>query len=237
MLNRREWILALCIGNGCMSALAQSPEAVLRREAAARERVRMGRFDHQGQVGLFQVGAMFTGRTVMASAHNVFVRDHLVVEVLLVPPHSDGIPLNLGLLQLRVNDERDPRMPQTPELVGYYIRTEQDAQRGRLQASAGIGGGGIVLDTGGQRRGRFPGDPRTPRPTEAGRNANPPKQDPLDADADLVLSQAFRGGVVHQETAGFLYYPCDLDLRKIRKLELLVFGEGETKPPLVLRLK
>jgi hypothetical protein len=228
-------------GAACLPAMAQSPEAVLRREAAHRERLRIDRFAQQATAGPFRVGAMFLGRTAIANARNVFVRNHLVVELLVEPLHSDGIVLNLGLVQLRVNGEKDPRMPQTPELVSYYIRSSQDAHRPRLEASAGIGNAGVVLDTGSQRRARFPGDPRTPpprpHPKPSEQQTTQTQQDSLDADAELVTNYAFRGGPVHGPTVGFLYYPFDLDLRKIRNLELLVFADGETKPPAVLRLR
>lgn len=219
---------------------AQSPESIQRRDALARERVRMERFEHQATAGDLRIGAMFTGRTLIASPHSVFVRNHLVVEVLVQPPHSLGIPLNVAWLQLRVNGEKDARLPQTPELVGYYIRSAQDERRGRLEASAGIGNAGVVLDTGSQRRARFPGDPRTPqppRPPGSPREAGPFPDDPVERDAAVVNDNAFRGGDIYEPTAGYLYFPCDLDLRKVKSLELLVFAEGEDKPPATIRLK
>lgn len=223
---------------GCTGLLAaQSPEALLRREAVARERLRMDRFAHQAEAGLLKVGATYTGRTVLAAARSVYVRNHLVVEVLVEPPDASGIDLNLGLLQLRVNWEKQPRMAQTPELVSYYIRTLQDAERGRLQAYAGIGSGTVVLDTGGQERARFPGDPRTPRPPRHERQETKVQKDALGEEAELVSDQAFRGGIIFEPVAGFLYFPCDLDLRKISKLELLVFREGQDEPAAVLKLK
>ncbi|MCW5964423.1 MAG: hypothetical protein KIT83_10330 [Bryobacterales bacterium] len=216
---------------------AQSPETLVRQETAARERVRFERFEHVAQAGPLKVGATYTGRTVIASARSVFVRNHLVIEVLVSPPNADGMELNSGLLQLRVNGEKQPRLPQTPELVGHYIRSAGDTLGPRLQASAGMGDRNITLDTGRNNRARFPGDPRVVRPPRPQGQETPATQDSLDADATLVTDHAFRGGHLLEPTAGYLYFPCELDLRKVKKLELLVFGDGDKRTPTVLRLK
>jgi len=217
--------------------LAQSPEFVLRRQAVERERVRMERFEHRVTTGVLQWGAIFTGRTVLAAARSVYVRKHLVMEVLVVPSSSDGVAVNPAMLQLRVNGEQQPRLPQSPELVSSFIRGAGDVIVPRLQAGVGMGDRKVTWDSGPRPGARFPGDPRTPRPSRRERDEGIPKQDPLEADAAFVAGQAFRGGQIYGPASGYLYFSGDLDLRKITKLELLIFADGEQAPPAVLRLK
>lgn len=234
--SRRRTLFAL-MACSCGVMPAQSPEHLIRRENLERERVRIERFEHRQETSALAIGAMATGRTVMDAARSAYVRRHLVVEVLVIPSHSDGIDLNNAAFRLRVNGEKMPRLPQTPELVAHYVRTEGDALQPKLNVGVGVGNADATWESGPGRRSRFPGDPRAPRsPIPRGEDETETKV-PLDAEAELVVGTAFRGGAIFEATAGFLYFPCDLDLRKVKRLELLVYAEGESATPIRFRLR
>lgn len=211
-------------------------------EAARQRRLDPARFPHAATAGRFTVRAMFTGRSMLSAERSVFVRDHLLVEILLTPPPGNTERIDTSAFALRVNGESHPRLAQSPGVVVYAVRNPDWQQGPRLEAGAQVGGGRVVWDSAGRNtHPRFPGDPRVPprRPTEdreAKRVA-----DAAELDALAVQENAFPEGVIVEPVVGYLYFPADIDLSKIRKLELL-FQPGERSgeaagPTAIIRLK
>jgi hypothetical protein len=223
---------------------SQSPAQEVRSkvEAARQRRLDPARFPHTATVGGFTVRAIFTGRSMLSAERSVFVRDHLLVEVLVTPPNGNTDRIDTSAFALRINGESYPRLAQSPGVAAYSVRNPDWQQGPRLEAGAQVGGGRVVWDSAGRNtHPRFPGDPRVPprRPTddrEAARVA-----DASELDALAVQEYAFPEGVVLEPVAGYLYFPADIDLSKIRKLELL-FQPGERSgevdgPMATIRLK
>jgi hypothetical protein len=221
---------------------APAQEVRTKVEAAHQRRLDPARFPHAATAGRFTVRAMFTGRSMLSAERSVFVRDHLLVEVLLTPPPGNTDRIDTSAFALRVNGESHPRLAQSPGVASYSVRNPDWQQGPRLEAGAQVGGGRVVWDSAGRNtHPRFPGDPRVPprRPTDDREGAR--VADAAELDALAVQENAFPEGVIVEPVAGYLYFPSDMDLSKIRKLELL-FQPGERsgrpdEPTAIIRLK
>lgn len=221
------------------SSVFAAPQSAAALQAVAEARRKdPGRFPNRVEIGQLSIGASYTGRTLIRGTRNVLVRNHLVVEVFVEPAHSDGIPLSLSSLQLRVNAGKNVILPQSPDVVAYGVRNADQSLDPRLVAVAGAGNTTVVWDSGPRGSGpRFPGDPRSGRrprntPTD---EANP--KDPLVTESETVAESAFRGGEIFEPTVGFLYYFYREDLDKVKSLELLIAPDGHKGEPAVLKLK
>ncbi|MDZ7639285.1 MAG: hypothetical protein U5J83_13710 [Bryobacterales bacterium] len=109
--------LALALaGAGPLGAQRPPSNAVQARANAERKRLDMERFGVRESTKDFDLGASFTGHSMIGADRSVFVRDHLLLEVILVPANSKMKRIDGSSFGLKVNDESLPRFPQAPVL-------------------------------------------------------------------------------------------------------------------------
>lgn len=217
---------------------AAGQEVRSKMEAARQRRLDPSRFPHEAAVDGYRLRAVFTGRSMLSAERSVFVRNHLLVEVLLTPPPNRQDRVGLGAFALRINGESHPRLAQAPGVAAYAVRNPALQEGPRLEAGAQAGGGRVVWGSGGRgTHPRFPGDPRVPPRKPAEDRDAAPVRDAAELDGDAVQENAFPEGVIVEPVAGYLYFPAEIDLGKIRKLELIFQPRGMDGPAATLRLK
>lgn len=235
----------LCLTLACLSLAPAvlvgqdtSTNPAKARAAAAQKRFDLARFENQTTYGGFTLGASFTGRSMISATRSVFVRKHLVVEVILVPPHSNGLRVSGSAFRLKVNNDKLERLPQAPGVVAYVLRNPDMQMGPRVEAAAQAGNAGVVWDSrNAPTRPKFPGDPRVPQRLPSRNPEGVKEEDAIALDAEAIAENAFAGGVITEPTVGYLYFAGDLDLDRVRKLELIFAPDEESGGQVSLKLK
>lgn len=166
--------------------------------------------------------------------------DNLVVQVALYPLHKRTLRVDARSFRLRVNGRNPEILADSPGMVAASLKYPDWQRRPELVAGAGIGGADVIL---GRPRqvGRFPGDSRPienrlPPPPSTGAGGVPrPEAEPVDA-AALAVTQALPEGEIRVPVTGYIYFPFQGKLSKVKSVELLYYA-GPESSPVVLRLR
>lgn len=181
-----------------------------------------------GDIG---IGAEYLYRSAPAGRDSVFVNGYLVVEVALFGAKGKRLAISSGNFTLRINKNKRPLMPESPQLVIF-----EDRYGTKPELDIGVGPGVVIL--GGPPPGpRFPGDRRNSPPVGGVPRveSQPPPGTTAKTNPAIIMKRtALPVGDRLLPVAGYLYYPYRKKTKSIKHLELLYQGPAGSA---VLRLK
>ncbi len=174
------------------------------------------------KAGGLEIGAEFDYRTVSRGRDWFFLRDAIAVEVGIFGPMGKAATVSPGRFTLRINGKGPALLPLPP---GVVMSEEKWGSRPSLTVAAQ---GGRVVFGGPEAAARFPGDPRAPRtdprPEPPGQEPGVQSAGPKVSPARFVEEAALPSGKRTLPVAGYLYFPYQGKIKKIKKLELFYNG-------------
>jgi hypothetical protein len=196
-------------------------------------RVEPQHFPVQATSGSLTVAAEYLVRGLPADKQVFFVRDFLVVEVALFPAKGTEITVKNTAFALRLNNDKIPLQPATPQMVAAAFKYDDWTQRPTVEASAGVGDAGVTIGRP-QRTERFPGDPtpgqrRLPNPPRVENQTDRGGIERLEEKPDeAAVALALPEETITGPTRGYLYFPHTGKTKSIKKAALLFRGaQGE----------
>ncbi|HLY15892.1 MAG TPA: hypothetical protein VKR61_01650 [Bryobacteraceae bacterium] len=173
------------------------------------------------------IGAEYLVHSFGGGGEMYIARDYLVVEVALFPSNRESFAVTAARFALRFNGRKEAIAPQSPEFMAASLRNpDWDSHPGAV-ASAGP-----VIFGAPTPRERFPGDPQArtgpPPPRAPDDNPTGAEKAPRVAAEDLAVQNALPEGTHHGPVSGYLYFPYQGRIKRIRKLELEYNGAGGT---------
>lgn len=182
------------------------------------------------------VGAEYMVQSV-ASPRGSFLADKFLVVDVAIFPRPGGMTISTSAFTLRING-KETRMAQTPSMVGASLKyPDWNRERGVV-----IGAGPVIIGRPAPVE-RFPGDNRpaasrlpgpVPRaPTDAtGGTADAEQVEP----SEIVNQTALPEGPRKQPVSGYVFFPYDGKLSRLKKVELMVQFD-EARKPVALHLR
>jgi hypothetical protein len=170
------------------------------------------------------VAAEYGSRAISQPDDSYHVGNYLVVEVAFFPEKGRAMALSAGEFRLRLNQATRELTAQSPGLVAGAIRNPGWEQYRGVQASGGVGPGGVVLG-GPPRVERFPGDPEARRPTQPrAPDQTGERPSPTRSAAEAVEKYALRDGPVSTARSGLLYFYWEGKVKSLKSIQLVYDG-------------
>jgi hypothetical protein len=170
----------------------------------------------------FRIGAEFLGHTAPGLRQAVYLKNYVVVEVLL-EPNSPLARITADRFRLRINGRKQALYAQSPGMVAAGLKWDDWERSRRVTLGAGVDDAQVVI--GAPRTSpRFPGDPTSrplPRPrAPAPEDRSGIEAEPGEAPADMVVNAALPEGPAPGPVRGLIYFPYKDKLKNIKSLEL-----------------
>ena len=170
------------------------------------------------------VAAEYGSRAISQPNDSYHVGDYLVVEVAFFPEKGAPMPLASGEFRLRLNQATRELSAQSPGLVAGAIRNPGWEQYRGVQASGGVGPGGVVIG-GPPTVERFPGDPQARRPTQPkAPDQAAGKPSGTQSAAEAVEKYALADGPVVTSRSGLLYFRWEGKVKDLKAIYLIYDG-------------
>jgi len=170
------------------------------------------------------VAAEYGSRAISQPNDSYHLGDYLVVEVAVFPEKGSAIPISAGDFRLRLNQATRELSAQSPGLVAGAMRNPGWEQYRGVQASGGVGPGGVVIG-GPPRVERFPGDPEARRPTQP----KAPDQNAGKPSATQSAAEAVEKYALHDEEpgaarSGLIYFYWQGKVKDLKAIHLVYDG-------------
>ncbi|HEY3444512.1 MAG TPA: hypothetical protein VGK29_27420 [Paludibaculum sp.] len=170
------------------------------------------------------IAAEYGSRAISQPNDSYHVGNYLVVEVAIFPEKGLTMPVSAGEFRLRMNQSTRELSAQSPGLVAAAIRNPGWEQYRGVQASGGVGPGGVVVG-GPPRVERFPGDPQGRRPTQPrAPEQNAGRPGPTQSAAEAVEKYALEEGPASGARSGLLYFYWEGKVRNLKAIYLVYDG-------------
>jgi hypothetical protein len=182
-------------------------------------------YESHGQARATSLGADFMIHSFSGQGVTYVAPDYLVVEVALYPPKGSEINVQPLAFALRLDGKRT-LAPVSTSMVASSLPHPEWRQGPRLEAGAGVGGGGVVL-----------GAPRPAQPIPGGPPVTGPPQQVPGSDQDptgtgvsrtppvpaaqLLVETALPTGKFPGPVSGYLYFPYRGKAGSLKTVELL----------------
>lgn len=170
------------------------------------------------------IAAEYGSRAISQPNDSYHLGNYLVVEVAFFPEKGTPLPVAAHEFRLRLNQATRELTAQSPGLVAGAIRNPGWEQYRGVQADAGMGPGVVVMG-GPPRVERFPGDPRTRRPTQPrAPDQNDDKPSATQSAAEAVERYAFPDGEGSSARSGLLYFYWEGKVKTLKAIQLVYEG-------------
>lgn len=184
----------------------------------------------------FELGAEYMVHSINNSSLTYVARDFLVVEAAVFPLRKP-VSVNPGQFRLRIN-HRETLAARTPPAVAASMNHPNDEYHPHTEMTAGIGDATVTAGRP-METGRFPGDPRTPKPWPGSKSPSvseqagveTSQQEPLDV---FLQKAALPEGELRFPSAGLLFFYYHGKTSKIKSLELVYTGQDGKETSLSL---
>jgi len=170
------------------------------------------------------VAAEYGSRAISQPGDSYHVGNYLVVEVAFFPEKGPPMPVSAGEFRLRLNQATRELSAHSPGLVAGAIRNPGWEQYRGVQASGGVGPGGVVIG-GPPGVERFPGDPEGRRPTQPrAPEQNEGRPTATKTAAEAVEKYALEDGPVSGARSGLLYFYWEGKVKNLKSIQLVYDG-------------
>lgn len=194
--------------------------------AQADPRAKVSDYPVHGGLRDYELGAEYTGRSFFVEDKAYDSGDFIAVEVGIYPRKGAAPKVLTSQFALKFNGKKELLYAQSAGSVAVSTRLRPwDSQRRGVV----IGAGPVIIGAP-QGGARFPGDPGSRPPVqrpapEPDHQGNVEREAPPDF-AELVSRAAFDDGAVEKPVRGYLFFPYNGKLTKLKKIELVVVDEN-----------
>jgi len=178
-------------------------------------------YSAQAKAGPVTVAAECMVHTFSEGRHTFVAEDYLVVEVGVYPDRGTSVTVSAQQFALRINGKKALIYSRTPQMVAASLKYPDWENPRGLETAVGVGP--VILGRPPAVE-RFPGDPRARRGPQPPRVGDADPKEPEVRAEDVVISAALTEGETRGPVGGYLYFPYEGKMKKVRRLELLYNG-------------